>query len=334
MKGRGIATKEYSSGFRGTSAVAILREDGTLGIISAGTDLGQGCNTVLAMIAAEEFGCNLDSVSIVTDGDTDTTPYDYASIGSRITHSLGRAVQDAARQVREQTLEAAEQIMREIGIMEASAELEIVDDRVQVKGDPSRSLALEQVAWKASNLISGNILAKGVYLPDVKALPIERVKSSMYLEFPSQVYSTHLAEVEVDTETGHVKVLNFKAAHDVGFAINRKGCEGQVEGGCAFGIGFGLTEWIKYDDNNRVVTTTMGQHGIPRATDLPMIESILVQPGEPTGPFGAKGVGESALVATAPAIMSAIHDAVGIRVHDLPITPERVLRAIREKYNQ
>jgi CO/xanthine dehydrogenase Mo-binding subunit len=334
MRGRGIATKEYSSGFRGTSAVATLREDGTLGIIAAGTDLGQGCNTVLSMIAAEEFGCNLDRVSIVTDGDTDTTPYDYGSIGSRITHSLGRAVQHAARQVREQMLEVAEQVMRETGLIETSAELDIVDDRIQVKGDPSRSVALEHVAWKASNLIGGNILAKGVYLPDVKALPIERVKSSMYLEFPSQVYSSHLVDLEVDTETGQVKILKFKAAHDVGFAINKQACDAQVEGGCAFGIGFGLTESIKYDNKNRIVTTTMGQHGIPRATDVPMTESILVEPGEPTGPFGAKGVGESALVATAPAIMNAIYDAVGIRVYDLPITPEKVLRAIREKYHQ
>lgn len=334
MRGRGIATKEYSSGFRGTSAVALLREDGTLGIISAGTDIGQGCNTTLAMIAAEEFGCSLEKVSIVTDGDTDTTPYDFASIGSRITHSLGRAVQDAARQVREQTLEVAEQIMREIGVIGGSAELEIVDDRVQVRGDPGRSIALEQVAWKASNLIGGNILAKGVYLPDVAMLPIEKVKSSQYLEFPSQVYSSHLLDVEVDTETGQVKVLGLKAAHDVGFTINRKGCTGQIEGGCAFGVGFGLTEWIKYDEDNRIVTTTIGQHGIPRATDVPMIESVPVELGEPTGPFGAKGVGESALVATAPAIMNAIHDAVGVRVYDLPVTPEKVLKAIREKHNQ
>jgi CO/xanthine dehydrogenase Mo-binding subunit len=335
MSGRGLATKEYSSGFRGTSAIAILREDGTLGIISAGTDIGQGCNTTLAMIAAEEFGCSLEKVSIVTDGDTESTPYDFASIGSRITHSLGRAVQDAARQVREQTLEAATQIMREVGIeIGLNEEVEIADDRIQVKGDPTRSIAIEHVAWKASNLISGNIVAKGVYLPDVGMLPIEKVKSSQYLEFPSQVYSSHLVDVEVDTETGQVKIVGLKAAHDVGFAINRKGCEGQVEGGCAFGVGFGLTEWIKEDKNNRIVTTTMAQHGIPRATDVPSIEAVLVEPGEPTGPFGAKGVGESALVATAPAIMNAIHDAVGIRVYDLPVTPERVLKAIREKHGK
>ena len=334
MRGRGIATKEYSSGFRGTSAVAILREDGTLGIISAGTDIGQGCNTTLAMIAAEEFGCSLEKVSIVSDGDTDTTPYDFSSIGSRITHSLGRAVQDASRQVREQTLEIAEQVMRENGIIEAGVQLEIADDRVQAKGDPSRSIPLEHVAWKASNLIGGNIIAKGVYLPDVGMLPIERVKSSMYLEFPSQVYSSHLLDVEVDTETGQVKVLGLTAAHDVGFAINRQACSGQVEGGCVFGVGFGLTEWIKEDEKNRIVTTSITQHGIPRATDVPMIQTELVEPGEPTGPFGAKGVGESALVATAPAIMNAIHDAVGIRVYDLPVTPEKILMAIRDKYHR
>ena len=143
MKGRGLGTKEYSSGFRGTSAVAILREDGTLGIISAATDIGQGCNTTLMMIAAEEFGCSLERVSIVADGDTDTTPYDFSSIGSRITHSLGRAVQDAARQVREQTLEVAERIMREMGIIQAGAQLEVEDERVQVKGDPKR----ERFLW-------------------------------------------------------------------------------------------------------------------------------------------------------------------------------------------
>lgn len=331
MRGRGIGTKEYSSGFRGTSAMAILREDGTLGIISAGTDIGQGCNTALAMIAAEEFGCRLEDVSIVTDADTDSTPYDFASIGSRITHSLGCAVKDAVRQVREQTLEVAAQIMGDVGGQDA---LEIVNHRVQVKGDPNRSVDLEQVAWKSSNLIGGNIVARGVYLPDVKPLPIERVKSSMYLEFPSQVYSSHLADVEVDTETGQVRILSLKAAHDVGFAINPLVVEGQIEGGVAQGIGFALTESIKYDKNNRIVTTTVGQHGIPRATDVPMIDARIVEPLEPTGPFGAKGVGEPALVATAPAIMSAINDAVGIRIYDLPITPEKVLKAIGERYGK
>jgi len=331
MRGRGIGTKEYSSGFRGTSAMAILREDGTLGIISAGTDIGTSCNTTLAMIAAEEFGCRLESVSIVTDGDTDSTPYDYSSIGSRVTHSLGRAVKDAVRQVREQTLEVAAQIMGDVGGQDA---LEIVNHRVQVKGDPSRSVDLEQVAWKSSNLIGGNIVARGIYLPDVKPLPIERVKSSMFLEFPSQVYSSHLADVEVDTETGQVKILSLKAAHDVGFAINPLVVEGQIEGGVAQGIGFALTESIKYDKNNRVVTTTVGQHGIPRATDVPMIDARIVEPIEPTGPFGAKGVGEPVLIATAPAIMSAINDAVGIRIYDLPITPEKVLKAIGERYGK
>jgi len=331
MRGRGLGTKEYSSGFRGTSATALLREDGTIGIVSAGTEIGQGSGTSLAMIAAEEFGCSLDDVSIVSDADTDTTPYDYASIGSRLIHSLGHAVQDAVRQVREQTLKVAAQIIGDVGEQDV---LEIVDHRVQVKGDPIRSIDLEQVAWKASNLIGGNIIAVGVYLPDVKPLPIERVKSSMYLEFPSQVYSCHLVDVEVDTETGQIKVLGLKAAHDVGFAINRMAVTGQIEGGCTFGIGFGLTESIKYDENNRIVTTTIGEHGIPRATDVPMIDARIVENLEPTGPYGAKGVGEPALVATAPSIMSAINDAVGIRIYDLPITPEKILRAIRARYGK
>jgi len=328
MRGRGIACKEYASGFRASSATIRLNEDGTFHILSSATDLGQQCNTMLAMIAAEQIGCNLEAISIVTDADTFGSTFDYSSIGSRLTHTLGFATKEAARQVNEKLLRVATEMIPDKDEQDV---LEIAGDRISVEGKPELSVSLKDAAWYAMNFIGeGPIIGTGSYLPEVHSHDPEKVQSYMFLEFPALVYSTHVAEVEVDTETGQVTVLSLTCAHDCGKAINRQTVEGQIAGGATIGLGYSLTEKMEFK-KGRVTNPSFSKHGIPRAIDVPMIRTIIVEEFEPTGPYGAKGVGEPALVATSPTIGNAIYDAIGVRIHDLPLTPDKILRALKEK---
>jgi xanthine dehydrogenase molybdenum-binding subunit len=143
------------------------------------------------------------------------------------------------------------------------------------------------------------------------------------------IFGVHMVEVEVDTETGQVKIVKAVAAHDVGRAINPSIVEGQIQGGFVQGVGYALMEEMILDDG-KITNPTLVDYRIPSALDVPKIIPIIVETGEPTGPFGAKGVGECGLVGTAPAIANAIYDAVGVRIKELPLTPERVLAGLRE----
>lgn len=188
-----------------------------------------------------------------------------------------------------------------------------------MKAAPDKGLSVAEVAWNAIYNLEGdclNISGKGSFVQTTYAPPTQAV----------------FAEVEVSIETGVVKILKLVIANDSGIAINPNNVEGQIEGGALQGIGFGLIEdYVISKNSGAVETDNFNSYRIPSPPDLPDIEVILVEKPDPTGPFGAKGVGESALVAIAPAIANAIYDAVGVRIADLPVTPEKILRALKGK---
>ena len=148
--------------------------------------------------------------------------------------------------------------------------------------------------------------------------------------FSTYVYATQVAEVEVDPETGKVKVLSLVAAHDCGYPINLNTVEGQIEGGMQMGLGYGLSEDLRHEAG-KVLVTDFADYMLWRAPDMPAIKPIVVTTDDQYGPFGAKGLGETVFVPTAPAIANAVYDAVGVRIKDLPITPGKVLKALKEK---
>ncbi|MFQ6110785.1 MAG: xanthine dehydrogenase family protein molybdopterin-binding subunit, partial [Nitrospinota bacterium] len=261
-RGRGVASMLYGIGYTASapSAAAIARmdEDGTITVFSGAVDAGQGAGVALAQIAAEELGIGVEEVELVM-GDTGATPYDQGSSASRVTHDCGNAVRAAASELKAKLLATAGDLL------EAPAgDLTVLDGRVFVRGAPSRSLSIGEVASESQRR-GAALIASGSYTPVVTPLDPEVGEGSPYSCY---VCATQVAEVEVDRETGEVRVLRLFASHDVGTAINPMAVEGQVEGGVSQGLGFALMEEI-IAEKGKVANSDFTAYLLPTALDLP-----------------------------------------------------------------
>lgn len=309
--GRGIAVGFWSSrGMPGGNSLK-LNADGTIAITTGSVDLS-GTHSALQQIAGEELGVGIDRVGILT-GDTDTAPVAPLSAGSNIVRSMGWTVKVAAEKLREQLLEIT------AGQLEANIDdLEIVDGRVQVKGTPEHGMTFQEVYRVAAASHGGPPIASA-------ATPMQGTTLQ---------YAPQVAEVEVDPDTGEVRVVDLVVMQDAGFAINPMSVEGQIEGGVAQALGYGLAEQMVFDrQTGRNSNPGFLDYKIPSAMDVPNIKSIIVEVPAKDTVYGARGVGEPPIVATATAIANAVANAIGAPVTSLPLTPERVLAALRQKRN-
>jgi CO/xanthine dehydrogenase Mo-binding subunit len=304
-----------------SAATVKVNEDGTATVLTGTVETGQGALTVLAQIAAEELGVSTEDVHVVS-GDTDATPMDTGAIASRTTYVTGNAVRLAAAEAKAILLDIA---AGKLGV--PAAELETRDRKIQVKGYPQRSLPIAQVAYEAQVIAGRPAIGSASWNPPTVPLDPE---TSQGKPFSTYVYATQIAEVDVDDETGQVDVLRVIAAHDCGTPINPMLVEGQVEGGIAMGVGFALHEEMLFDSAGGQLNANLTNYIVPTSLDMPEIEVDIVESYDPTGPFGAKGVGEPTSVPTAAAILNAIQDAVGVRLTTLPATAERVLAGLKE----
>ncbi len=256
--------------------------------------------------------------------DTKDSPYAIGTVASRVTTLGGLAVDLAAQ-------DAREQFVRALAAQWCTApeDIEIAHGVVTCRSDPQRQLSFSMAAEIAVDSLGGEpVMGIGEYRTEGTVLPDPTTKYGNIAIAYS--FGTQAAEVEVDVETGRVRVLRFVAAHDVGRAINPLGVEGQIEGAIAQGIGYALLEEMKLV-RGRVVNPDFLDYRIPTAVDMAPVESILVEPDDPHGPYGAKSIGETALVPTAAAIGNAIYDATGVRMTDLPMTPDKILIALRKE---
>jgi len=307
--GVGVAAGGWPGGTEPAVATCRLESDGTMTVVVGTVDL-TGSDTSLALIAAEGLGMPVTSVSVAHD-DTDTMPYSGGTGGSKTTYSMGPAVLAAAQDARSQVLSIA------ADILEASAaDLEIEGDKVVVRGSPGSSVALTDIAARSMTFA-------GKYEP-VYGRGRAAVRTS------SPMFAVHMAKVAVDPGTGEVRVLDYVAVQDVGFAINPAEVEGQIQGGVTQGLGWALFEGFVYDENGQLLTATLMDYALPHSVDVPHITPVLVEIPSALGPFGAKGVGEPPVVPVGAAIANAIYDAVGARVAQLPITSERLFKAMHE----
>ncbi len=323
-RGRGIACVNHISGLYTVAALVRINEDGTIALQVGTMDVGQGADTIFVQIAAEELGVPIDHINLITR-DTDATPYTWATSASRLTYTGGNAVRLAAIDAREQLLSLTAQQFEV-----KKEDLTIKDKRIFIKGSPEIGLTYQQLAEISCWVKGGQIIGKSTYM--VENPPFDR---SGFIGFPfgtqsAYIFAAQAAEVEVDTETGKVKVIRCAAAHDVGKAIHPQNVEGQIEGAFVQGLGYALTEEIAFDEG-KVINPSLAEYKILNARDVPPITPIIVEAHDKTGPFGAKGLGEPGLVGVAPAIANAIYDAIGVRIKELPITPEKVLNAIKGK---
>lgn len=303
----------------GCGAVVKVDDFGHVTLITGSTEIGQGSETALAQIAAETLGVRLEDVSVV-NSDTDVKPWDVGVHASRTTFIAGNAAYLAARDARDQVLETAADIL---GV--DPDRLEAREGRVMVEGDPSRSIALDRVVRKRHFREGGQVvIGEGWYDPPTKLVDKATYKGNISAAYG---FGAQMAEVEVDLETGIVKVLRLVCANDVGRAINPMAVEGQIEGGTQMGLGYALTEELIVRDGD-VLNPDFLDYRLFTAADMPEIETIIIETDDPNGPFGAKGVGEMGGTPTAAAIANAIHDATGVWLTQLPMTPERVLVAL------
>jgi len=300
MQGSGIAGVDWASAF------LKMNEDGSFFLQVGASDVGGGADTVLSQIAAETLGVSLDKI-IITSGDTDITPFDVGAYASSTTIISGGAVKKAAGKVRAQVLELASKML------DAPVDqLDCANNEIFTTCACRRSVSMSDLAMQA------------MYK---EKLQIMDGASHFNTDSPPPFCAT-FAEVEVDTETGQVRVLHLATAVDPGTAINPMQAEGQVEGAVAQGLGYALTEELLLDAAGRPVNPNFLDYKMFGAQDMPKLTTILVETDEPLGPYGAKSISEVPINGPAPAIANAIFHAVGVRIRKLPIRPEDVLRAL------
>jgi 4-hydroxybenzoyl-CoA reductase subunit alpha len=327
-RGVGLAGGSFPSGVSNMShsssgAIVKIERDGAITLLTGAADIGQGAETVISQIVAEELGVPLEDIRI-TAADTEITPLDPGTFGGGVTLRAGNAAKMAAYAAREELFEAVAEKM-EVRI----DELEARNRRIYFKGNPERGMSLQEAikVYQYSDRPMP-IIGRGSYHPPVKE-PTTLLKEDGNLS-PAYSFMTQAAEVEVDTKTGKVKVLKVAASHDCGKAINPMLVEGQIEGSVVGGMGQALYEEV-ITENGQVLNPSFLDYGIPTAMETPLITSVEVETNDPEGPFGAKESGEGIQVAPAPAIINAIYDAIGVRFKSLPVTPEKVLEALHKK---
>jgi putative selenate reductase molybdopterin-binding subunit len=312
VKGVGAAVCMQGSGIPQidmASAAMMMNEDGSFNLYIGATDIGTGSDTILAQIAAEVLAVPTEKI-IVLSSDTDLTPFDTGAYASSTTYVSGRAVQQCALKLREQILDAASKTLQT-----ESGSLTTISGKVR---DPEsgREVSYEEIVLQA-------LYGHDQFQPQASA-------SYTPTQSPPP-FIAQFAEVDVDRRTGRVEIVKFVSCADCGVPINPKLAEGQIEGAAVNGISYALCEDYSFDSSGRMTNPSFWDYKIFTAADIPEIVTILVDSFEESGPFGAKSAGEVAINGPPPAIANAVYDAVGIRIYDLPITPQKVWEALKEE---
>jgi CO/xanthine dehydrogenase Mo-binding subunit len=311
--GRIVWLHDWSSSWVG------FEMDGSLVVRCGVPDVGGGQASSLCQIAAEVLGVPLERVCVHI-ADSALTPLAGTTTASRQLYMSGNATLQAARALRAQILGVA------AGLLSADAATLHMTDGTVVAGD-GRALPLRQVLASCARLGVPRSHLAVYHAPAGEPIDLGNLGKASGKVFPDYTFGAHAVEVEVDTETGRVRVLKHVAAHDVGRAINPQSVEGQIQGGAVQGLGYAMLEEVLLEGGINM-TTSFASYLIPGAADVPDVDAIVVESGEGLGPFGARGIGEPPIAPPAAAIANAIEDATGARLTRLPITPERVLRAL------
>ena len=298
-----------------SSAVVKLNEDASLSIYSGTVEMGQGSETVLAQIAGKELGISMSTIQVL-GVDTDVVPYDLTTSSSRSTFHMGKAVQLAAQDIKRQLQQI---VNKEYGVPEDK--VSFADGKIRL---PETQLDYAEVMFKRFGMQGGTLVGEGQVKTSTKDEFGEKSTSAFWF------LAAGAAEVEVDVDTGKFKLLKYSSAVDVGKALSPLGCQQQLAGAAITGMGQAMFEEIAYD-NGQLINPNLVDYVLPSLGDMPtVIDSITVEVPDRNGPFGAKGIGESALIPVAPAIANAIFDAVGVRIRDLPIKAEKIFLALAE----
>jgi CO/xanthine dehydrogenase Mo-binding subunit len=350
-RGVGMASMWYGIGNTGlpnpSGAYVNLLDDGTAIVMTGCADIGQGSDTVLAQIVAEEIGVDIEDIRVIS-ADTGLTPDSGASSASRQTYISGNAVLLAAKEAMKVVIATAAEMLgvspAEVVVGHKVLTVNSTSTKSQYLAECQTQCRLDLGLGASENIASVSLLdciancrmqgkltlGHGWFNPDTTGLDPETGQGKPYGTY---AFATQIAQVEVDIETGEIEVLHIVAAHDVGCAINPVNVEGQVEGGCAIGLGYALMEEVKVKEGN-ILTKNLATYVMPTSLDVSTVCTVIVESPESTGPFGAKGVGEPTLIPTAAAIVNAVYNAIGVRITQLPLTPQKILAKLKEKQQQ
>lgn len=327
LRGTGFAAVNYPTGMNlgGDPSQALIHSTttGTFVISLASADLGQGLKTVIAQIAAETLGLPFEYV-IIDTADTDTGPHCMGTFASRATHRVGNAVMAAAKEAREVMLEvAAEELEVSPEDLETDGQ-----GNIRVRGVPDRSIHIINLALAAHFKYGRTMSGRGMYIKPASSVDPE---TGAMDPDSTQAHACTVAEVEVDTETGQVKVLSIKSAYEVGRAVNPALVSGQIGGGSFMGMAHALYETVApYYPAVDHSPKDFGEYVLPGPAETPQIKSVVLEYPSSTGPYGVKGLGEMTANSPIPAIINAIYNATGVRITELPATPEKILRGLEE----
>jgi CO/xanthine dehydrogenase Mo-binding subunit len=319
----GVASMYYGIGNTGIPNRGVARieakDSGEFTLYLGCGDMGQGSATTMTQIAAEVLGSTAEKIGLVL-GDTDLCPDSGTSTASRVTYIVGRSVQLASQSLRELLCESA------ASVLEAPKEDVLLDQGFLYSSEsPGRRISVPEVVQRLKR-DGRSPVREGVFNPETTSLDMKTAQGNPYGTY---AFATQGALVSVDRETGETEVLDIVACHDVGKVVNPINVSAQIEGGVSMGLGYGLMEEVLVREG-AIQNPRFSEYFVPTSLDLPDVTSLLVESEEPTGPFGAKGVGEPALLPTAPAILNAIAVATGVRVREIPVTPEKLWRLLRE----
>ena len=325
-KGKGLAGMWYGIGFGSgipdtTDVITELHSDGTITLFVGTVDYGNGSNTTFAMMAAETLGINLEDVKVV-NADTDRTKNCGSTVATKQTYTTGTAVMRSCFPLRQDALTIAADISgRELKNLDISRGV-ILD-----KTDSSFNMRFSEVAEKFKDY-GKPFRREGMFKAGELTEPLNKKTGQGNAWFP-MAFGAQMAEVEVNTKTGKVKVNHITASHYLGRAINPRAVRGQIVGGISMGVGFALYEDVEYV-GGIPKNTNFDKYKLMRSKNYPNVSCVVLEHDESTAPFGAIGIGEPPTIPTAAAIANAVYDAVGVRIRDLPITPDKVLKALKE----
>lgn len=320
-KGRGIGLSYYGTGYGNgfpdvSKAKIRLLEDGQIGIYVGVTEVGQGAKTIFSQIASETLKLSPEKIAFVTE-DTSMMPDSGTAAASRQTYNSGNAIKRACENMKDRLKEAAQRELE----LNAVHGFEVENGKIYLKFFPQKEISFEELADGYDNRIE----AEGEFIAQTVEMDPETGQGAPYWPY---TFNACGVELEVDTLTGKVEILKARFAQDAGRAVNPHLVEGQMDGGFAMALGYALFEDLKIDEG-KIKNDKFSKYLIPTAMDMLDVENIIIEDPESTAPFGAKGIGEPVMIPIAPAILNAIYDAVGVRIKELPATPEKLIKAIQ-----
>lgn len=326
-KGVGIGSTFYGTGYGNgfpdvSRAKAALKEDGKVAVHVGATEVGQGSKTIMSQMAAEVMSIPLNDIIFICE-DTKNMPDSGTAAASRQTYNTGNAIKLACEDLRKKVIENAFKKLK----LNSSVGLTLKNGEIYLKTLPSKNISLKELALCLLKNKELPLTGEGSFTAQTIEMDEETGQGAPYWPYTFNVYGVI---VEVDTETGLIDIIKAVCAQDVGKAINPEMIEGQMDGGFAMGLGYSIYEDLGLKEG-KMKNKKFTNYLIPTVLDVPELEKFIIEDPESTGPFGAKGIGEPVMLGVAPAVLNAIYDAVGVRITQVPVTPDRLLRALKEE---